>query len=64
MHELHDIIHAETVRHAVIIRAVNEVPIGGINPAGANYRDVRVCAGRLKIGTHTSLAIMPINPTQ
>src|SRR6266480_4604612 len=64
MHELHYIIHAEATGHAVIMHTINELPGGGINPTGADYSSIGVCARRLKVGLHTSLAIAPDNPAQ
>ena len=64
MHELQYIIHAEATGHAVIMYTINELPGGGIDPTGADYSSIGVCACRLKVSLHASLAIAPDNPAQ
>src|ERR1051326_6387464 len=63
MHELYYIIHAEATRHTVIMYTINKLSGDRINPTGTDYSSVRICAGRLKVGLHSSLAIAPDNPT-
>ena len=63
MHKLHNIIHAEAARHAVITLTVNELPVSRINPTCADQCSIGVRAGSLQVGTDTSLAIAANNPT-
>src|SRR5437762_10655974 len=64
MDKLHDIVHAQAARHAIIILPIDQVTVRGIDPSSSYKSSIRISIGCAQVCLNTTLAISSNDPTQ